>query len=73
MADRNPGTPLHPEQVAGAQGLPMGNFVVPSHAIYPGNGQYHTDIPVLLPVPIQHAQYNAHNVPFTPQKTDYKP
>lgn len=71
---RNPGEPLNPAQVAGVQeALPMDTLYIPSHIMQVGGGTYAMNIPVLLPVPIQHANYNSHDVPFAPQRTDYRP
>lgn len=69
---RSPGDPLNPAQLAGVQeALPMDSFTIPSHVMQVGGGSYAMNIPVLLPVPIQHAQYKSSDVPFVPQKTDY--
>lgn len=73
MADRNPGQALNATQMTGAQGLPMDSFLIPSHIMQVGSGSYAMNIPVLLPVPIQHAQYQSSDVPFVPQRTDYRP
>lgn len=71
---RNPGDPLNPAQLAGVQeALPMDSFIIPSHSVYTGGGSYAMNVPVLLFVPVQHANYNSHDVPFVPQKTNYKP
>jgi hypothetical protein len=73
MADRNPGTPLNPDQVSGAQGIPTDTILVQSHVMHVGNGEYHMCTPALIPVPVQHAQYSAHDVPFQKQQANYKP
>lgn len=73
MAENNPGAPLNPSQLAGAQGLPMDTILVQSHIMNVGNGQYSMCIPALLPVPIQHAEYKFSDVPCMPFRADYKP
>lgn len=70
----SPGDPLNPAGVAGVQeALPMDIFIIPSHIMQVGGGSYAMNIPVLLPVPIQHAQYKSSDVPFQPVRTNYKP
>lgn len=70
---QSPGDPLNPSQVAGTQdALPMDSFTVPSHIMQVGGGSYAMNIPVVLPVPIQHAQYQSSDVPFQSMQTDYK-
>lgn len=74
MADRSPGDPLNSGQVAGVQGsLPTDGFLVPSCIKLVGYGLYHMGIPTVVPVQLDHANYNSHDVPFVPQKTDYQP
>ena len=70
---RNPGEPLNPAQVSGAQGIPVDTILVQSHVMHVGNGEYHMCTPVVLPMPVQHAQYKSSDVPFQKQQTDYKP
>lgn len=72
MTNRNPGIPLNPTQVTGAQGLPVDTIYVQSHVMHVGTGQYNLCTPAVLPVPIQHATYRSSDVPFTPMRTDYK-
>jgi hypothetical protein len=73
MADRNPGEPLNPSQLPSAQdGLPVGGFLIPSHRINVGSGQYHTDTPAIVPMRLEHAQYKSSDVPFMPMRADYK-
>ena len=74
MAERGPGDPLNPGQVAGVQGaLPTDGFLVPSCIKLVGYGLYHMGIPTMVPVQLDHANYNSRDVPFTPAKIDYKP
>lgn len=74
MANRGPGDPLNPEQVAGVQGaLPTNGFLVPSCVKLVGYGLYHMGIPTVVPVQLDHANYNSHDVPFQKMSTDYQP
>jgi len=73
MTHASPGDPLNPAQETSAEGLPGGGFLIPSHVMNVGSGQYSMCTPVLLPVPLQHAQYKSTDVPFRPLRADYKP
>ena len=73
MSDRSPGDALHPEQVPGIQeALPTPGFLIQSHVMNVGGGSYAMNTPVLLPVPLVHANYQSSDVPFQKLSTDYK-
>lgn len=73
MADRSPGEPLNQSNLPISQGLPYDGFVVPSHDMHVGNGQYQMMTPSLVPVQLDHAQYKSSDVPLKKLITNYKP
>lgn len=74
MADRGPGDPLSSGQVAGVQrALPTDGFLVPSSIKLVGYGLYHMGIPTVVPVQLDHANYQSSDVPFQKMNTDYRP
>ncbi len=74
MTDRSPGEPLNPTQVAGvADALPVDTLYISSHVMNVGGGHYAMNIPVVVPMQVDHANYQSHDVPFIPLKADYRP
>jgi len=72
MTHANPGEPLNPTQGTSAEGLKVSGFLISSHVMHVGSGQYSMCTPVLLPVPLQHAQYKSTDVPAQSLRADYQ-
>lgn len=73
--NRNPGQPLNPSQVAGAQGIAQSSLPVPVYSNPASGAQYNTDGGPQAPymMPVQKATNAVSNVPFAPKRTNYKP
>jgi hypothetical protein len=72
--NRNPGQALNSSQVAGNQGI-AASLPVPQYSNPASGAQYNTNGGPMAPyqMPVQKACNMAPNIPFKPQRTDYKP
>lgn len=70
MAD-NPGQPLNPSQLAGAQGISTSGFTIPNHTLRPGTGAYNLEQYAPFTFPVDKANYRASSVPLQPLRADY--
>lgn len=70
---RSPGEPLNPSQLAGVQeALPASGFLTPTKVGFVGYGLYHVYMPSVTYTPLDHANYQAVDVPFQPLRVDYQ-
>lgn len=71
MTNRSPGEPLNTTQVSGVAGaLPVDTLYIASHVMSVGGGHYGMNIPVVVPMQVDHACYQSHDVPFQPLRTE---